>query len=71
MAVKKVKVDKPLKPVAPPKDHKVAKNRWWCPYCAKDRKFPNDGRLGVKRCEECQISENDFYVRNYNKLWKA
>ena len=23
-----------------------------------------------KRCEKCGISENDFYIKTENKLWK-
>lgn len=42
----------------------------WCPYCIKFRRFVDDNYLGVRRCSICGISDSDFYVRRYNRLWK-
>lgn len=53
----------------PPKDYVQKRGTWWCPYCREGRKFVRDGSVGVKRCEVCGISENDFYVRQMNHLW--
>lgn len=53
-----------------PDDIKLKKKEYWCPYCANAVEFKNDSSLGVKRCIYCGISDNDYYVRNANNLWK-
>ena len=52
-----------------PKDTKLKKGELWCPYCGKVFKFKSDG-LGNKRCINCGIGNNCFYVRVVNRLWK-
>src|SRR3990172_9027185 len=37
----------------------------YCPYCRDSREFPFNPSLGVKRCQICTISENDFHVRTW------
>ena len=41
----------------------------WCPYCGKESAFGHDARLNNVRCMGCGISERDFYVRRFNRLW--
>ena len=41
---------------------------YWCPYCGDYRTFVT-GPHG-KQCPMCTISQEDFYVKNYNHLWK-
>ncbi|WP_432408539.1 hypothetical protein [Wukongibacter sp. M2B1] len=47
----------------------VPKGYLWCPNCNWPVKFPKNKRLGVRKCEGCGISKNDFYVRLYNGLF--
>lgn len=49
---------------ASPPEGKGPKGTLWCPYCSKWRKFSNDN--GYSRCEICNISNQDFYTKNYN-----
>lgn len=45
------------------------RRRFWCPYCRKIRKFPR--LYGVRRCEFCLCSENDFHFRKCNPIMWA
>lgn len=49
---------------------KTGRGQLWCPYCIKYRYFVEDTYLGVNRCHICGISDQDFWVRRHNKLWK-
>jgi len=59
------------RPIPPPEGFKPAlkQGRAWCPVCGEETKFRYDGRLDYARCSQCGISERDFYVRQYNRLW--
>lgn len=49
-----------------------SKKQLYCPYCAQYRKFKarqKNGYLTYRRCTSCGISNEDFYVKTYNKLW--
>ena len=41
---------------------------YWCPYCQNWEYWIADAG-GYKRCPICGISDNDFYVKSYNKIW--
>lgn len=59
-----------LKAFPPPEDYRRVGKRRWCPYCGKVRLFKLDRVWNSRRCPVCGISEADFYVRHYNKLWE-
>jgi ribosomal protein L37AE/L43A len=50
-----------------PPGTKFKKYHYWCPYCGKATHFREDSYTGVKRCELCGISNQDFYVKKVNK----
>lgn len=41
---------------------------YWCPYCCNWEYWVSD-MLSSKICPICGISDNDFYVKSYNKLF--
>lgn len=43
---------------------------YWCPYCRTWEFWKADGN-GYKVCPVCGMSDNDYYVRVYNKLWSG
>lgn len=43
----------------------------YCPYCRVNRRFQNIEKTGNKHCPICNISDADYYVRKYNKLWST
>lgn len=51
---------------APPKELQLKRKEWWCPYCCKPRRFHDDDYLGVRRCDICGISDQDYWVKRYN-----
>lgn len=59
-----------LKAFPPDGDRKKprGKNIYWCPYCREYRRFKFNDRW-YRNCEICGISENEYYVRVYNKLF--
>lgn len=46
------------------------KGQLWCPQCAKFRPFLSDEYLGVRKCFICGMSDQDFYVKKYNHVWR-
>lgn len=51
---------------------KTPRGKLWCPYCADFKVFGKSKKTPLSdyvRCESCNISTEDFYVRNENKLW--
>jgi|SRR5690606_26018257 len=52
---------------APPSSEKV-RDRLWCPYCREWRKFYAN-QVGYTACEVCGVSDMDYYIRQYNRLW--
>ncbi len=59
------------KAMPPPDDLKLKRKEWWCPYCRKPRVFKNNSYIGYKQCPVCGMGDGDFYVRQYNNLWKG
>lgn len=59
------------RPIPPPEGFKPAlkQGRAWCPVCGEETRFRHDSRLDYARCSGCGLSERDFYVRSYNRLW--
>lgn len=53
-------------------DHEVKKRKGtlWCPYEGKWQKFKSNNG-GYNRCEGCNISTEDFYVKTSNGLWES
>ena len=51
---------------APPKNIELKKKEWWCPYCCKPRRFHENDYLGVRQCDICGISDQDYFVKRYN-----
>lgn len=52
---------------APAEDYQPKKGHiYWCPYCSAERKF--NPWYDYRRCEICNITDFDFYVRKYNHL---
>jgi len=52
----------------PPPVFLPQRGRLWCPYCATQRVFAAD-ESGYVRCDLCGISENEYYVKLYNKTF--
>ena len=68
---KRATVDLISKTVAfKPKGVKPRRSWYWCPYCHQWRVFLYNDYIGVNKCNICGISDQDFYVRKYNELWK-
>lgn len=55
------------KSTKPDPDHKVKSGHKWCPYCVADRKFIFDQHLDTSLCEICDVSSNEYHVRNLNE----
>lgn len=49
--------------------NKAKKGYIYCPYCRQDRIFQTKASTGNKHCPVCNISDRDYYVRQYNNLW--
>lgn len=60
----------PIPPDASLKPKKVPKGKHltWCPYCGQWRIFKSN-RLGYQACPVCTMTDNDFHVRQHNRLW--
>lgn len=58
------------KAFAPPSDLKLTHGDWWCPYCCKPRHFYWDDVFDLHRCPVCGMTDHNYYVKNYNHLWK-
>ena len=68
---KRATVDLISKTVAfKPKGVKPHRSWYWCPYCNQWRVFLYNDYIGVNKCNICGISDQDFYVRKYNELWR-
>lgn len=55
----------------PPDDEKKkprGKYIYWCPYCREYRKFKTN-KDGYRGCKVCGISDGEFHVRKYNRLF--
>jgi hypothetical protein len=55
-----------------PEVAKTPRGKLWCPYCGDWRKFGQSKKtphLEYLRCEKCNISTEDFYVKKFNNLW--
>lgn len=52
----------------PPDYEPKRKGTFYCPYCGEERRFYNT-EYGSKICPICRVSDNDYYVKNYNGLW--
>ena len=57
------------KAYGPKRDTVVPRGHRWCPYCVQSRRFIEDKKLGVKKCQVCGISDSDFYYKKYNRSW--
>ncbi|MEW5897691.1 MAG: hypothetical protein AB1652_00765 [Bacillota bacterium] len=62
-------MQKIIEPPAGYEPRQLNKGMAWCPYCGKESLFGHDSRLNNARCMECGISERDFYIRRFNRLW--
>lgn len=56
--------------IAVPPKHKPKRGYYYCPYCIKDRLFQYDSETKYSHCPICGISDEDFYVKKYNGLFK-
>jgi hypothetical protein len=56
----------------PPENGKIPRGKYWCSYCNSYKKFTNKrgSELTYPRCETCNISLEDFYIKTHNKLWQ-
>lgn len=41
---------------------------YWCPFCKSWEYWMADSG-GYKRCPICGISDNEYYVKRFNRLW--
>jgi uncharacterized Zn finger protein len=51
----------------------IPKGTMYCPYCGKWQKFEPIKRndyYTYPRCEECGISDEDWYVKLVNGIWR-
>lgn len=56
-------------PTPPPEGFTPKKKNLWCPYCGEERVFITNSYLDLKQCPVCDMSDRDFYIRNYNNIW--
>ncbi|MCU7521958.1 MAG: hypothetical protein HF312_17215 [Ignavibacteria bacterium] len=54
----------------PPKDKKIPRNHYWCPYCIKPRIFVHREKTGNDHCPICGVSDQDFYVKKFNGIFR-
>jgi hypothetical protein len=47
------------------------KGKLYCPECGFHTTFKLDSVFGIKRCEGCGLSTNDFDVKTCNGLWES
>jgi len=59
-----------MKPKAPTEPLQSS-SQYWCPYCRAMRRFIYCGEMEVNKCPVCGISDMDFYVKKYNRLWAS
>jgi uncharacterized protein (DUF983 family) len=50
---------------------KKKKGQLWCPYCGEWRTFKPKYAEGYPRCSYCNISTEDYWVKDVNKLWEV
>jgi hypothetical protein len=53
----------------PPTTEVVGKKGYYCPYCRQQDIWKKDF-FGNQICPVCGISDNDYYVKLYNHLWR-
>lgn len=53
-----------------PKGNKPHKGWLWCPCCNSWRVFRYNDELGVNKCVVCGISDQDYYVKRYNGIFR-
>ena len=60
------------KDIKPPDENKKKKKagQLWCPLCHEYRTFEKNSILGLRVCSWCGISEEFYYIKKYNNLWK-
>lgn len=54
----------------PPVNSNPPRGHSWCPYCIKYRVFVWSEKFSLKRCPICSITEQDFYYKKYNGIFK-
>lgn len=56
----------------PPFDQKIPRGKMWCSYCNNYNKFRinKNSKSSYERCESCNISVEDWYIKKHNGLWK-
>ena len=54
-------------PIEPEEEPKKLRGKHYCPYCGQVNKF-KQGEFGSRVCPVCGISEQDFYIKKYNKI---
>jgi DNA-directed RNA polymerase subunit RPC12/RpoP len=63
----------------PDHEKKKRKGQLWCPYCGEWHFFKFNRPLKLfkgqtssyRRCENCNMSIEDFWVKTVNKLWET
>ena len=56
-------------PIPKPQDYKPSRyGTLWCPYCEDERRYYSND-LGTNTCPICHITDQEYYVRQYNGLW--
>lgn len=58
-----------LRDAFPPKGRPDGNKDMWCPYCAEWSIFRKSDD-GYKRCEVCEITTQEFYVKKHNHLYE-
>lgn len=44
----------------------ITRSELWCPYCANLRSFIYNEYLDSTRCQVCEVSTREYYVKKYN-----
>jgi hypothetical protein len=59
--------------IYPRPNEKRPRGTYWCPYDNGWKKFSKSKKnklLDYPRCEKCNISLEDFWVKTHNELWE-
>lgn len=59
----------PYKILPRPEDVKQPKGKLWCPYDHDWKIYKKATGSSYERCETCNISTEDFWVKMHNGLW--
>lgn len=54
-----------------PDDLELKSGHLYCSYCIGSRKFIYNSYTGYSRCEVCNISTQEFWIKTHNGIWNV